>query len=168
MSKRSAIVLLFGLLIFGAILGVPSVHWRLIGWARGESFHRGRPTSYYKPRVRFLGKVIGAYEGEVSALRECKSEWSRTSGIEWDDESDRPKTSMPVRVQELGAARRSPLRAWRDWVLALWESRLQRNNELDFEDSSVIAVLEELAEDPDKDVRRGARLFRTMIRFGRD
>src|SRR5262245_8848232 len=26
----------------------PAVHWRLIGWARGEAFYQGRPTSYWR------------------------------------------------------------------------------------------------------------------------
>src|SRR4051812_49922600 len=38
------------LLIIAALL--PAVHWRVIGWARGEAFYQGRPTGYWKREVR--------------------------------------------------------------------------------------------------------------------
>jgi hypothetical protein len=44
-----------GLLALAAVLGtlaMPGVHWRLIGWVRGEPFWRGRPASYYADRIR--------------------------------------------------------------------------------------------------------------------
>src|SRR5437763_129674 len=34
------------------VLALPSVHWRLIGWWRGEPFWRGRPASWYAGRIR--------------------------------------------------------------------------------------------------------------------
>jgi hypothetical protein len=40
------------LLVIGASLLHPAVHWRLIGWARGEAFYLGRPTSYWKSECR--------------------------------------------------------------------------------------------------------------------
>ena len=40
------------LLIVASSLLLPAVHWRLIGWARGEAFYQGRPTSYWKRQVR--------------------------------------------------------------------------------------------------------------------
>lgn len=33
------------LLLAGSVLH-PAVHWRLVGWYRGEAFYRGRPTSW--------------------------------------------------------------------------------------------------------------------------
>jgi hypothetical protein len=45
---------LIGLLALAALAGtvaVPAVHWRLIGWARGEPFYRGRPASYWRAEV---------------------------------------------------------------------------------------------------------------------
>ncbi|OAI48661.1 hypothetical protein AYO44_06775 [Planctomycetaceae bacterium SCGC AG-212-F19] len=35
------------LLLVGALLLHPAVHWRLIGWYRGEAFYHGRPTSWW-------------------------------------------------------------------------------------------------------------------------
>jgi hypothetical protein len=48
MSRRWLLraVLLLSVVLVGA-LAVPVVHWRLWGWLRGESFYRGRPTSYW-------------------------------------------------------------------------------------------------------------------------
>jgi hypothetical protein len=34
------------------VLALPGVHWRLIGWWRGEPFWRGRPASFYARSIR--------------------------------------------------------------------------------------------------------------------
>ena len=34
-----------------AVLAVPAVHWRLVGWARGEPFFGGRPASWWRDLV---------------------------------------------------------------------------------------------------------------------
>jgi len=43
-----------GLLLLGsvAVLLFPSSRWRLVGWVQGESFYKGRPTSYWRERVK--------------------------------------------------------------------------------------------------------------------
>src|SRR4051812_26669562 len=33
------------------VLALPAVHWRLVGWARGEPFFDGRPASYWRREV---------------------------------------------------------------------------------------------------------------------
>jgi HEAT repeat protein len=38
------------LVIVGLLL-IPAVHWRLIGWAKGEAFYQGRPTSWWERAV---------------------------------------------------------------------------------------------------------------------
>ena len=38
---------LFLALLAGASLLHPAVHWRLLGWARGEAFYQGFPTSWW-------------------------------------------------------------------------------------------------------------------------
>lgn len=38
-------------LALAATLATPAVHWRLIGWARGEAFYRGRPTTFWMEEV---------------------------------------------------------------------------------------------------------------------
>jgi hypothetical protein len=38
-------------LLIRASLLHPAVHWRLIGWAKGDDFYAGRPTSYWASRI---------------------------------------------------------------------------------------------------------------------
>jgi hypothetical protein len=47
--RRRSILALFTV---AALLAVPAVHWRLIGWVRGEAFYQGRPTSYWARELR--------------------------------------------------------------------------------------------------------------------
>lgn len=46
-------------LAFLATLATPSVHWPLIGWAKGEVFYRGRPTTYWMHEVMEVESVGG-------------------------------------------------------------------------------------------------------------
>jgi hypothetical protein len=39
-------------------LALPAVHWRLIGWWRGEPFYRGRPTSFWRAEVEASGVML--------------------------------------------------------------------------------------------------------------
>jgi len=39
------------LLLVGGTLSLPAVHWRLIGWWRGEAFFQGRPTSWWSRQL---------------------------------------------------------------------------------------------------------------------
>jgi hypothetical protein len=41
------------------VLALPGVHWRLVGWRRGEPFYRGRPASYWAGSVRKDGSLPG-------------------------------------------------------------------------------------------------------------
>jgi hypothetical protein len=45
-------------LLVAASLLHPAVHWRLIGWAKGEAFYQGRPTSYWREQWHQLGFSI--------------------------------------------------------------------------------------------------------------
>lgn len=47
MKRRWRLWLILALLLLGGSLLHPAVHWRLIGWAKGEVFYQGRPTSYW-------------------------------------------------------------------------------------------------------------------------
>jgi hypothetical protein len=38
---------LVALLLFGAVLLLPAVRWRIVGWVKGEAFYQGRPTSFW-------------------------------------------------------------------------------------------------------------------------
>ncbi|OAI54345.1 hypothetical protein AYO44_03490 [Planctomycetaceae bacterium SCGC AG-212-F19] len=64
MRRRWRLVL--NLLLFTACLGplaVPAVHWRLIGWVRGEAFYLDRPTSYWRGEVARIEEVVLSVQG---------------------------------------------------------------------------------------------------------
>ena len=46
-----------------AILAVPAVHWRLLGWVRAEAFYLGQPTSYWRSEILRLEvkEIISIY-----------------------------------------------------------------------------------------------------------
>jgi hypothetical protein len=52
------------LLLAGALL-LPPVHWRLIGWARGEAFYQGRPTSYWEREIRQYVMIDSFVSGDL-------------------------------------------------------------------------------------------------------
>jgi HEAT repeat protein len=47
MTRRRCLWLCLVMLLV-ALLLLPAVHWRLIGWVKGEAFYQGRPTSYWR------------------------------------------------------------------------------------------------------------------------
>ena len=49
------------------VLALPGVHWRLIGWWRGEPFYQGRPASYYAACLRTHFGIPGPAEAWVRA-----------------------------------------------------------------------------------------------------
>lgn len=44
------------LLLSGASLLHPAVYWPLVGWARGEAFYRGRPSSYWSQQMQYWAR----------------------------------------------------------------------------------------------------------------
>jgi len=53
MKRRWRLLATLGLLVLvGAVLVHPAVYWPLVGWARGEAFYRGRPSSYWSQEMR--------------------------------------------------------------------------------------------------------------------
>jgi hypothetical protein len=46
MTRRRLLYLCLTLLLV-ALLVLPAVHWRVIGWVNGEAFYQGRPTSWW-------------------------------------------------------------------------------------------------------------------------
>lgn len=59
------------LLLLVASLLHPGVHWRVIGWWRGEAFYEGRPTSYWREQVR---RIPISY-AEIVELQESSPSW---------------------------------------------------------------------------------------------
>src|SRR4051794_19902865 len=74
--------LLTGLAVLGllGVLALPGVHWRLVGWWRGEPFYRGRPASHWADEMRayqqgdFMGEgyreSVVRPSGPLAGLRE--------------------------------------------------------------------------------------------------
>src|SRR5262245_17377798 len=58
--KRRWRLLVYLALLLVAVMSLlhPAVHWRLIGWARGESFCLGRPSSYWLRELRKEWQVL--------------------------------------------------------------------------------------------------------------
>jgi hypothetical protein len=55
MKRRRRVWLAWAvLLVVAAAFVHPAVRWGVIGWARGEAFYQGRPTSYWVREVRRL------------------------------------------------------------------------------------------------------------------
>jgi len=52
MKRRWRLLVCLGLLLaaVGTVLH-PAVHWRLVGWAKGEAFYQGRPTSWWADSI---------------------------------------------------------------------------------------------------------------------
>src|SRR5437764_981477 len=40
------------------VLALPGVHWRLVGWWRGEAFYRGRPAIFWSRRIQQYGHGV--------------------------------------------------------------------------------------------------------------
>jgi len=74
MTRRRLCLCLLLLLV--ALLLLPAVHWRLIGWVKGEAFYQGRPTSYWKwdcQQWEHVPAILGpAY-------------WRKTRSARWDN-----------------------------------------------------------------------------------
>jgi hypothetical protein len=72
--------LLVGLALLGllGVLALPGVHWRLIGWAKGEPFYRGRPASYWVAELR-------SFELDFTSFLPGDFYWVRPVGLppEW-------------------------------------------------------------------------------------
>jgi hypothetical protein len=94
-----------GLLISGVVLAallvalrLPPVHWRVVGWWRGEAFFQGRPSSYWLARWHWLNRE-----------RSRPEQWARKyfgdgcGDVIWGDQSP-PKfdsTAVPVLIELL-------------------------------------------------------------------
>jgi Armadillo/beta-catenin-like repeat len=60
--------LLTGSAVLGlcGVLALPGVHWRLVGWWRGEPFYQGRPASYWAAELRRTRIVFVGLSGANS------------------------------------------------------------------------------------------------------
>ena len=72
-------------LVAVAILSLPPVHWRLIGWVKGEAYYQGRPTSYWDGEIQkryvFRQQRCGGLGGECGTVFEY---WQRDPSA-WEE-----------------------------------------------------------------------------------
>jgi hypothetical protein len=119
--KRRRLLLLLLLPVLGGLLLVPSVHWRVVGWGRGEAFYQGRPTSYWS---RELNRWISASTQQGTATTDLIEQWFIWLGLASPD-SKQPTIlegqadAIPV-LRELAKDERPSIRwqAFRGWEKA--------------------------------------------------
>jgi hypothetical protein len=65
------------LLLMAGLLMLPSVHWRLRGWVKGEAFYRGRPTAYWSQEAsNLICRGTGVFGSSVFPI--VLYDWART------------------------------------------------------------------------------------------
>jgi hypothetical protein len=103
--RRWRLWLSLAVLLLGATLLLPAIHWRVLGWIRGEALYEGRPTSwwvrdieeYYIPIVegvvfvRGFGNPGSVSRGPVGWSREAPPPW-----WEWRPEWVAPAATVKV------------------------------------------------------------------------
>src|SRR3954452_3728355 len=57
MRKRRLILSLVAVAVLFGLVATPSIRWPVVGWARGEPFWHGRPSSYYADRFRTVMRL---------------------------------------------------------------------------------------------------------------
>jgi hypothetical protein len=65
-------VVLVLLLVVGVSFLLPSVHWRVIGWVKGEAFYQDRPTSYWRREALKLSDWQGE---QISGQKPREPSW---------------------------------------------------------------------------------------------
>src|SRR5262245_16011279 len=101
LKRRWRLLLGLALLILvGGALLLPAVHWRVIGWVRGEAFYHGRPSSYWS------GEILAWWKDQAPATAQFS--WSSlrdalTPARQWEyapfQESERTDpAALPILV----------------------------------------------------------------------
>src|SRR5437667_138733 len=57
-KRRRRLLAALAVLALLGVLALPAVHWRLIGWWRGEPFYQGRPASYWAAELRSSYRAV--------------------------------------------------------------------------------------------------------------
>ncbi len=78
MKRRKPLWHILPLLLLGGCLLHPAIHWRLIGWAKGEAFYQGRPTSYWRAECeRWGGGITWHWNITLGYWHRVPSEWEK-------------------------------------------------------------------------------------------
>lgn len=73
---RSALLLHFA----AGVFSLPAVHWRLIGWWRGEAFYQDRPTSWWAQEIQqSYTYSYGARSADRTTVGRISVYWYRRS-----------------------------------------------------------------------------------------
>jgi hypothetical protein len=101
--------LLFGLalvLLVGASLLHPAIHWRLIGWAKGEAFYEGRPTTYWRRQIQSYSDGLQNLfpPSHPSQLGNFRAVRQRDWLDRWDDYLRGGRLEVPAILIESNAA----------------------------------------------------------------
>ena len=101
--KRRRIWLCLTLLLLVALFMLPAVHWRLIGFVKGEAFYQGRPTSWWSGELRQWGPAYHITIGGPGRIWAHRIMWHRQST--WLEElGDKVLSSTPASHPPLIAA----------------------------------------------------------------
>jgi hypothetical protein len=71
-------------LALGAVVLHPAVRWRLIGWARGEDFYQGRPTSWWASEVEMTYDL----QSDKTGGKPTERHWYATRPLGWREQVD--------------------------------------------------------------------------------
>lgn len=80
-------------LLTGGLVALPAMHWRVIGWVRGEAFYQGMPASWWAREIR------GTYLPALRGARPGPTEWwVATRSSLWDQLYQRftPRAGVPA------------------------------------------------------------------------
>lgn len=157
MKQRWRLFLALALLVFlGSSLFLPSVHWRLIGWAKGEAFFQGTPTSWWAAEIQesyYLGGLPNHHRCWVrfrspSNLDRLHYAWNGRPDSDWVEPSPLVfggPDALPVLlelVRHLDAQVRR---------VAVFGLSTQRSV-----DPAILSAIEAVMQDVDEDVRKAA------------
>lgn len=161
------------LLVTGATLLLPAVHWRLVGWAKGEAIYDGRPTSWwvhdiednFVQTVAFEPIFLGGPPPDpgppipVDWARKASAPWWEWRPSWWDNSSN--LVTQLFRVESAPLVNADP--AALPVLLELLRRPEAKSRQVavtgiarlaDYRQPGALAALEGAANDPDLIVRR--------------
>jgi hypothetical protein len=186
MTRGRLLLSLVLLILAGGALSLPPVHWRLIGWWRGEAFFQSRPTSYWEQEIETSFQpliVVGCLSGERPAnklriMREAPvSKWLQRRVEPWWNWQRLQSGAFSSSVVEVEA----PLTTGDEDAAGVLHQLLGSKSaksrrvaafglaKLKVPPAAAVEQLLQLAaHDPDNDVRRAAARAANHIRWPRE
>jgi hypothetical protein len=153
-KRRRRLLGLLALAALAGVLAVPAVHWRLIGWWRGEPFWQGRPASYYASHISAHWRAVSPTEIWVrdhlpSGVREVV--WGdHREIVEGMGSSMKPGNAAGLEALPVLIALAENLDAEVRWQVTIWLKNLNEDA------TPAVPVLTRLLDDPVPAVRFNA------------